>query len=246
MNIRCLLILLMYLCASCKSDNQKEAATTIRDNAVPVAELEKQGFEAYQKSPVLAIPIFKKVAEQYREAQNGKKTALTYLNIANLYDEHKGDIDSAMIYSHKSLATWTEENDTMQMANLYKYIGLLKGRNAQYEDAELSINTAIGMYKQMGFEQGVAVSEFNMADVHYQSKNYNEGLRLYDKSKDFWVTRKDTGRIYAQNILGVKLYDAVGNKDMVQKLIKENQTIESQKEVNKYVKEKFDELIENL
>jgi hypothetical protein len=127
-----IVVIFSLLILSCHSDVPAQADQT-GTKMVNVQELEKKGFAAFQEAPGEAIPIFKEVASAYLGQENLPKAAITYLNIANIFDEHLEKTDSALLYSQRSLAIWQKQDDTMQMANLYKYIGLLQGRLGAFD-----------------------------------------------------------------------------------------------------------------
>jgi tetratricopeptide (TPR) repeat protein len=202
--------------------------TTAETDYLSVEELEKKGFEIFQESPGEAIIFFKQAAVIHEKNEHVKKAGITNLNIANIFDEYLEKTDSALVYSEKALEIWKRHYDTLQMANLYKYIGLLKGKSGKIDEAKSDIQQAIMMYQKVGFGQGVAVSEFNLADVYFRDKNFTEAEALFVKSKDFWNGNGDLGRIFTNNILGIKIYNMVEDKAKAEKLIEENKAIMNQ------------------
>jgi len=238
-------MIVLFGVISCNSDSTNKTTEQVIE-VKSVEELEKIGFKTFQKSPQKAIPIFRQVAIKYEKQQHLKKAGLTNLNIANLYDEYSNEIDSALIYSNKSLNIWERQKDTLQIANLYKYIGLLKGKKGNFKEAKFSILAAIKLYKEKGFEQGVAVSQFNLADLYFRAKEFKESELLLNKSIAFWKNNEDYSRVFTNNILGIKLYNEIGNKPKVQQLIEENRTIKKENKLNDFIKAKFDDLIKEI
>lgn len=239
------LILLLIVLIGC-SEKPKEKQATPRLSKEQVEELEKKGFAAFQNTPVEAVSIFKRVALEYERLQNGKKAGTTNLNIANIYEERLNQLDSALVYSQKSLQIWKANTDTLQMANLYKYIGLLKGKLGLFQEAKASINEAIKLYKAANFEQGIAVSEINLADVYLRAGNFKESESLFLRVKEFWTSKEDKGRVYANNLLGMEIYEKMGSENKIKELIAENRDIEKGQKVNPFIKKKFEELIKKL
>jgi len=238
-------IILIVVSISCNSDSNNKKSEEITD-LNSIEKLEKNGFQIFQESPQKAISIFKQVAINYEKQKNLKKAGLVNLNIANIYDEYSNEIDSALIYSNKSLKIWERQDDTLQIANLYKYIGLLKGKRGEFKEAKLSILKAIKLYTEKEFEQGVAVSEFNLADLYFREKEFKECELLLNKSIEFWKKNGDYNRVFTNNILGIKLYSKIGNDSKVQKLIKENIEIRKENKLNDFIKNKFNELIKEI
>jgi tetratricopeptide (TPR) repeat protein len=238
-------ILTIGLLISCSTSTENKSNSDEIDK-VNIQELEKLGFESYQDSPIKSIQLFKEVAMEYEKTENYKKAGFTNLNIANIYDEYIENIDSALVYSKKALKIWKTQNDTLQMANLYKYIGLLKGKSDEIDEAKSDIQQAIMMYQKVGFEQGVAVSEFNLADVNFRNKDYEGSMDHLNNSTDFWKKKKDYTRIYTNNILGIRIYSATNNHKRVEALIEENIVIEQKTNINDFAKNMFDDLIKEI
>jgi len=128
----------------------------------------------------------------------------------------------------------------------HKYIGFLNGKLGQFDDAKSAIHEAIAIYSNQEFEQVVAVSQINLAGVYFREKEYDESIKYFSKSKDFWTRINDLGRIYTDNILGVKIYAEMERAEEVDMLIKENKEIEKEINVNTFVKTKFDELLREI
>jgi len=208
-----------------------------------VETLEKKGFELFQNEPAKANTVFQKVALEYEQLGNFKKAGITNLNIANIYDERLNKLDSALIFSKKSLAIWQSQNDTLQMANLHKYIGLLHGKLGSFEKAKSAINEALSLYEEVGFEQGIAVSQINLADVYFRADKFHESEKYLKIANAFWESKGDKGRIFANNLLGIELYQKMGDKEKLEAVIQENQKIDKEIELNAFVKEKFEELL---
>jgi len=171
---------------------------------------------------------------------------LTNLNIANIYEEHLNQVDSALLYSKKSLEIWKAEKDSMQIANLYKYIGLLNGKKGQFSAAKSAIQQAITMYQHQGFEQGIAVSEINLADTYFREKAYDKSIVHFNNSKAFWIQKDNKARVYTDNILGIKIFAAMKRATVVDRLIEENRKIAQEMEVNSFSKTKFEKLIKAI
>lgn len=220
----------------------QEAKSTASD-ANSVQHLEKDGYTLYQKSPENALPTFKNVAKLYAYQQDYKKAGLTYLNIAGIYDENLGKPDSALIYAQESLRIWQEANDSLQQANLYKYIGLLEGKLGNIEKGKAAIQKAIDLYKTLEFDQGLHVAKFNLANVYFQENDYQSSKELFQETIEFWRSKEDWGRVFTNNLFGIELYAMMDDSEGVRKLIEENKTLAPDAKLNEYLKRKFDELL---
>lgn len=243
--MRIFIIIIISLFTSCKQKS-KPQNTAVQTDKINVEKLEQEGFNVYQESPAAALKIFKVVASEYEKNENYKKAGLTNLNIANIYDEHIHNLDSAIYYSQYALHIWQTQKDTLQMANLLKYLGLLKGRNGQFSEAKATIQKAILHYEDIPFQQGVAVSKINLADTYFREKDYPNALKYYNQSTDFWWTQNERSRIYTNNILGIQILYTMNESKKAQHLIEENSIIEQEVAINDYAKNKFSELIIEL
>ncbi len=230
---------------ACRDNTEKEQKKVITDN-ISVEELEKKGVELFQNAPEEAVMIFKKLAVEYKQLKNFEKQGIVNLNITNIYDEHLNQLDSALVFAQKSLSIWKENNDSLQMANLYKYIGLLKGRAGDFTEAKSAIEKAVELYTKKNFDQGRVVSEFNLADICFREGNFRESESLWIKSKEFWSSKNNKYRIFTSNLLGIQLYDKMGSKDQVQSLIKENRAIAAEIKIDSHLENKFEKLVGNI
>jgi len=234
-----LAILFLTLCtSSCqvKKEPAKEA------KPIDIEALEKEGFDQFAKNPKKAIEIFEKVSEEYLKRGNNKKAGFTNLNISSIYDEYLNDFDAALKYADKSLEIWKQEKDTLQQANLYKYCGLLKGKLGKYDLAKADIATAIKLYKQKDFKQGVAVSEFNLSQIYYEENNLALSEKYYLSSIAFWESKNDMDRVFTNNLFGIELYRKQAKEAKANDLIKENEGLAKSLKLNEYLINKFAEL----
>lgn len=223
---------------SCSTRQSNDPVHTESDN-LSVEELENAGFEIFRESPEVAINIFKQVAKRHGVHKNYKSAGIANLNIANIFDEYLNELDSALVYSDRALEIWKKQDDTLQMANLYKYIGLLQGRIGEFVKAKSNLQEAIMMYREVGFEKGVAVSEINLADVYFENGYLAESDSLFLKSTKFWKESGDLGRVFTNNILGIRIYNRIGAKNEVNKLIGENRIIMDQVDLDEFIKNRF-------
>lgn len=229
----------------CKTDPQDESFST-SSTEVSAIENEGKGLKIYQTSPRSAIHYFKLAAAEFEREGNFKKAGITNLNIANIYDEHLYSTDSALIFSSKSLEIWKSLNDTLQMANLYKYVGLLKGRNREIVEGINHILNAIELYKEKSFTSGLAVSYINLSELQLIKGDYHESERLFLESNDIWNERGNLSRRYSNNILGIKIYQNIGDTIKMRLLIQENIDIMNNYTMDTFAVKKFNEVIEAL
>jgi len=235
-----LFLIILFYFFSCKNKTETKNTTTPKVN---LEELEKQGFAAFQKNPKDAIPIFIEVANRAAVAKDVKKTGLTNLNIANIYDEYVDKKDSALWYANQSLKVWKQADDTLQQANLYKYIGLLQGKLGSIDKAKTNIETAISFYEKKNFMEGKAVAEFNLADVYLQAGDTKKSMNLFYKSTKYWKEKEKMDRVFSNNLFGIELFGKMGAKENIKMLIEENNKLLPTLKLNDFLKNKYDDLL---
>jgi tetratricopeptide (TPR) repeat protein len=234
-------MLLLVILSGFEVTGQEPKSTSASSNSTQ--KMEKDGYTLYQKSPEDALPTFKNVAKLYAYQKDYEKAGLTYLNIAGIYDENLGKPDSALNYAKESLQIWQEANDSLQQANLYKYIGLLEGKLGHFEKGKAAIQKAMDLYQILEFEQGLHVAKFNLANVYFQEKDFTNSKKLYKETIEFWKEKGDLGRVFINNLFGIELYAAMDNPEGVQELIHENKTLTPDAKLNDYLKKRFEELV---
>lgn len=212
----------MVIIFSCKTEKPKVVEDKL-EVTTDIANLEKEALAAYAINPLSALPLFDSLSTACEKANNLAKQAITELNMANIYDEHAQKFTRANYHAHKSLAIWETLNDTMQMANLLKYSGYINGELGNFEIGKRQIDKAIEFYNIKNFEEGKAVSYFNMARVIFLEGNYKSCEQFFRLSKSYWLKKNNVGRVIPINDFGIKLYSKLGDDKMIEKLKLENQ-----------------------
>ena len=177
-------LILVAMAYSCSNMSRTEASEK-EQGALTPEEAERKALDVFRESPEDAVQLFRQAALGYKAQDNPAKSGILNLNVANIYDEYLHLPDSALVYSKKSLAIWQAMKDTMQMANIYKYIGLIEGRTGRYSSAKSNINKAIYLYSLKNFQAGIAVSQINLSEVLLHEKNLSESLKYFIKSTDY-------------------------------------------------------------
>jgi tetratricopeptide (TPR) repeat protein len=222
--------------------NQENKSRSAERTLPSIQELEQKAFSLYQENPEEAVPYFKELAQRCKEDGITDKAAITYLNTANIFDEHLAEKDSALLYAEISLGLWQERKDSLQQANLYKYVGLLKGQTGKLDEGIEDLQKAIFFYRILGFPEGLAVAERNLAKVFFLQKEYAKTKALLSKSTHFWRQKGDQGRVFGNNLLGIELYRVLGEKAKEQRLLIENRTILESSDIPPIMENRFLEL----
>lgn len=143
-------------------------------------------------------------------------------NEAFLLDEMECKFDSARILTEKALEIWRYIDDTLNQANLLKYLGYLNGHLGKLDLAKSQIHEAIKFYKLKNAEYGVAVSLFNLSRVYEYQHNIDSALYYANRSKEFWTIQKDAGRLLSLNNHLLHLYSLSGSSENYEILIEQN------------------------
>lgn len=227
------------LLIACKEQTAEEINVPVQIN---VDSIEQAAFNAYMDSPRQAATLFQHVAAEYSRRGNFKKSGQTNLNIAGIYEERLHDYPNALHYSKASLNDWKSANDTMQIANLYKYLGYVEGLNGNFPKAKRDIQHALKLYSKLNFNQGTAVSNINMAKVLLMEKDFEEAERFYTRAVTFWREKGKLSRVFDNNLAGILIFQNTGEYEKVQSLIKENESILDQVKINQFVLDYFMQL----
>lgn len=235
------LILLITILLSCSEKNN--TLPTQPDNTVDVDSIERRLYEQHIDSPWIAISLLKELIPIYQVNNEVKKTGFAYLNIASIFDEQLNEADSAVNYLNQSLEVWQKSNDSMEIANILKYKGWLEAKTGNQEEGINSIEKALLFYSDLNFVQGIAVSKINLARIKLAAGQLSDSESLFLQSKEVWSNIGDLSRIFTDNTLGIEIYQQMGNSIKEEFLIRENQSIMDQIQLNDQNVKNFELLI---
>lgn len=142
-------------------------------------------------------------------------------NLAFAHDEGKFSIAAAIPYAEQALAVWKELGDTLQMANMYKYLGLLQGKINRGLQGKRTIDTAITLYRAKNFERGVAVSWHNLAIVHHYRREHDSAMAYIDRARNYW-RGEDSSRLFELNNLALEISLAANDLSNAEPAYNEN------------------------
>ncbi len=192
---------------------------------VQVDSIVSAGLSAYSKNPLSALPFLIRAGNEYHRLDRFDKAANAYLNVAGIYEEHTTHIDSAIMFAERSLLNYQMGTDSMQIANLYKYYGYLIGMNGDISTGKTTIDSAIGIYRRHGFEEGIAVSQYNLARLAFHSKKYDNAVALLEQASMIWKKNKDPFRLFLINQLRLETGIVTSNKLVIDLAIRQNDSI---------------------
>lgn len=203
-------------------------AVVTNDTANRAAIQEKLAFYYFSRDGRKSLEHYQQAIDWHTKAGNLKKAAICTQNMAFVYDEGLKENAKALEMARKAVHMWAMQNDTMQQANIYKYIGLIEGRLGQYKAAKEHIDKAILLFASQNYTQGVAVSYYDLGNVLLYEKDVPAAITQLLKSKELWMQHKDNTRVYIINTALLKGYAATGDHTNAKEMLRENQQIEEQ------------------
>lgn len=171
------------------------------------------------------ISNFLSAIELYKRSLNDRDIAICLHSIAFAYDELLHNDIQALAYAKKSLPIHYTRRDTLELGNMLKYIGALKGRMGMYKSAKEDIHTAIAYFRQKNFEPGVAVSYYDMALVFISEKQPDSAQHYLDRAKEYWQKNNNYGRIFNINNKYYELCSSTNQWAEAEKTLIENEQL---------------------
>ncbi|WP_276133726.1 hypothetical protein [Polluticoccus soli] len=188
----------------------------------------KLGDYYFIPDPDKSIHHFRQAVSYYTILNDKPNRAIVLQNLAFAHDEGKFSIAEAIPYAEQALETWKELNDTLQMANMYKYLGLLQGKINRGVQAKRTIDTAIALYRAGNYENGVVVSWHNLAIVHQYRGQYDSAMKYIDMARNYWRI-KDSSRLFELNNLAIEIGLAANNLAPAETAYNENLALLNEK-----------------
>ena len=122
-----------------------------------------------------------------------------------ILEEYHRDYKGSLAYINKALDYWKALDDTMNVANLHKYKGLLLGYLGEFDEAKKECYLGMQLFGLKGYNDGVAVSWFDLAQVFRLEHNTDSAMFYAEKVYDHWKG-KSGKRISAVERLMLALY----------------------------------------
>ncbi|MEO6584128.1 MAG: hypothetical protein ABIO05_07375 [Ferruginibacter sp.] len=143
-------------------------------------------------------------------------------NIGFLLDEIECKYDSARIKLESALKVWQHINDTLNQANLLKFLGYLNGRLQNFQIGKSQIGRAIELYNSKKDSFGVAVSYFNLSRINEFENELDSAVLFAEKAKAFWQHKNNPGRLMILNNQLINLKIKQKKRTPIGYLINEN------------------------
>ncbi len=226
----------LLLLSSCQSESKNAQLNT---SNLTGTQLDSIGYKYYSKDHDKASEAFLAAGQFHSKNKNHQAAAQSYLNLANLYDEGIEDQVTALKYAEVSLKHWQSISKPLQIANLKKYVGMLKGLTGNPKEGIKDIDEAVRIFASLNNKSGIAVSKFDLALVYEKTENYEMAIKLYEECVNYWTDFNNYGRVFSNHLLGLRLYHKTKDIDKLNALVEECERIRSNLKVNQYVDQRY-------
>ncbi len=193
--------------------------------------------EKLDSDPHAYIASWVKAGAGCRIAKDKLWLAFARQNIGFIYEERLNRPDTAVGFINASLELWHEINDTLQIANLYKYRAYLYGITGRIADGMKDIDTALMLYTAKKNEPGIMVTLNNLAGIYAAAGKPDSALNYYRKVLVFWEKNEVAERIFNINLHILSLLD--NPDDAAVYLNKNDQILESEVVIGLASREKY-------
>lgn len=199
----------------------------------------KEAIHLYELNPDSTINLLKKSSLLFLKEGRYKDAATCLQNIAFTYEEKQKKYHEAIGYSLTSIYYWNMLKDSIGAGNIYKYLGLLYGKIGKVNLAVANVNKAIDYFTPTHFERGIAVCNYDMALIYFESNKIDSAIYYIQLSKEKWKEFNDSKRIFGINNKLINFYFKKKNLKYAQQILLENQA-SIEKNADFYWKDKLD------
>ncbi len=179
----------------------------------------------YSRQPLKCIGYQKQAFALFQKVNEQKQAAMCLHSIGFAYEEQLKDVKSASGYISQAIELHKAQKDTMELANMEKYLGMLDGRLGQYAEGKQQVRSAIAHFKMLGYKSGIAVSYFDLAKIFTEQKAYDSALHYLTVSKKYWAGAGATGRVFNINNELLKVNTLAARYNDAHNLLLENEKI---------------------
>jgi hypothetical protein len=192
--------------------------------------------DSFTHFQLIAVSLFTKI-------HNDIRATYCIQNIAFMYEEQQNDIPNALKYSNIAVQQHLLRKDTVSIANMYKYIGMLKGKLGNHGEGLKDINLAIQYFGLKNNNLGIAVCYYDMALLYTEIKYTDSSIYYITKAKNIWQQHNgDISRIFSWNNKQLEIYlsrqDTINAKNIYyqnSKILEDNiNDIQPNKQANYY------------
>lgn len=181
---------------------------------------------SYSKTlPDSAIYFYDRASTYYRSVSDTIGLGITLQNIAFCYEEKKNNINEALRYSLQAKEIWEASNDSMNAANIYKYVGYLMGKQKKYTEGKMYIYKAETLFHTLDNSRGIAVCYFDLAMLYKEERQLDSTVVFLLKAKNIWKGYDDSSRIFNINNELLQVYSSMKKRRKAFQVLSENEAI---------------------
>jgi tetratricopeptide (TPR) repeat protein len=123
--------------------------------------------------------------------------AATYLNIAHLfYAGSNSNIDSAILYVHKAIPLYKEENDQYGLARAYRNLADSYKLARRFQEALAYFQKALFIQFKLGNAEGYASTYYNISDAHQALGDTKKQLAYLDTAEFYALQNTDLSLLW--------------------------------------------------
>ncbi len=179
----------------------------------------------YSRNADSCIAYNQLASRLFKNAGDEKRAAICLHSIGFAYDEGKQQPAYALQYIEQSVPIHRHLNDTLELANMHKYMGMLKGKLGRFAEAKQDVDLAIQYYAAKEYKPGIAVSHFDMAQVFAAENNTDSAIAYLSLAKQYWLVSNNAGRIFGLNNYFFETYFKAGMHTDAARVLQENEAL---------------------
>jgi tetratricopeptide (TPR) repeat protein len=164
----------------------------------------------------------------YNEVPDKEGAATCLQNMAFTYEEQLNDYENALKFGLQALDARIEMKDTMEWANMAKYVSFVHGKLHNFEQAKFYAGKAMELYQLKSYVPGLAVTYRNLAIVFEEQKRYDSSIALLLRARAIWQTMPENTHICSFRIYGchndlIRVYTKAGKLKDAGDILAENE-----------------------
>lgn len=172
---------------------------------------QQQLYDDYEKKAGMLMEKIRAKTNSEEDKKELSRIAIGFQNYGQNFDQLSHDYINSLKYVDKAIAFFICLDDTAGIANNKKFNGYLLGRLKRFPEAKQEIKTAIELYSLLKRDNGVAVSQFDLAKVYASENKIDSAIYYCDISSRFWKAKNDSGRIFNNQNMMIDLLTKMGD-----------------------------------
>lgn len=185
-----LIFVLIVSILSCKGTPKK-----VTCNLNQLEELQRKLQIEYTENPQKATETLREIISVQKCGQvDFHRLGQSYLNMGSVFDEKISNLDSAIFYLNKALDIYELHDESLEVANINKYAGLLKAKRGSKLGLQ-DIDEAIKIYTDLDHLDGLYVSYSNKLRAQIFLNDTTGVGKLFDTCLRYWDLKNNVVRL---------------------------------------------------